>query len=442
MLENSSEEDTNSIYSSHDSSKSSSYRKIYDHEDLTCAAASKLPGFFPFLFLGVFNNSIFVILNSVAKEISSGGVALVYFFNSFPVLFIKVTGPYWFPYVSYQKRFLLCTVLFSSSLLLVALSSTLEFQLLGVFFSSAAGGIGEPTILALSSLVFTSSTERSKKNYLLTGFSSGTGIAGTFGYIWTLFFVVALNLSPSTSLILANIIPFSLFSTFFFFIKPILNGLNQEEQFLEEKTLTINEKQVSFSEKRTATFYLMKYMFPLFLVYAAEYTLQSGVWASIGFPINSMEARNSFYLRSNFLYQLGVFFSRSSAIILPLSLRAITLLPWIQVFLLILFTGATMSQGFFFNPFILTFLSFCSGLIGGAVYVNAFNLISVDEEINPSLREFSIAAATVADTVGIITADVLGLIFQGCLYGWNKILDEGKEPVFTCGYNFSSFDQS
>eukprot|EP01051_Picozoa_sp_SAG22_P022367 SAG22_NODE_5327_length_1036_cov_1.038420_2_plen_72_part_00 len=51
--------------------------------------------------------------------------------------------------------------------------------------------------------------------------------------------------------------------------------------------------------------------------------------------------------------------------------------------------------------------------VGGAVYVNAFTLIS--ERVDARLVEFSLAAASVGESVGIATADIAGVIIQGCL---------------------------
>jgi hypothetical protein len=53
-----------------------------------------------------------------------------------------------------------------------------------------------------------------------------------------------------------------------------------------------------------------------------------------------------------------------------------------------------------------------AGLLGGAVYVNAFTLLS--REVEPRLREFSLAAASLADSVGIALADITGILIQVC----------------------------
>lgn len=60
----------------------------------------------------------------------------------------------------------------------------------------------------------------------------------------------------------------------------------------------------------------------------------------------------------------------------------------------------------------------CAGLLGGAVYVNAFTLIS--RQVDPLRREFSLAAASLGDSLGIAFADIAGILIQGCLYKANK----------------------
>lgn len=61
----------------------------------------------------------------------------------------------------------------------------------------------------------------------------------------------------------------------------------------------------------------------------------------------------------------------------------------------------------------------CAGLLGGAVYVNAFTLIS--RQVEPLRREFSLAAASLGDSLGIAFADIAGILIQGCLYRANRI---------------------
>ena len=53
------------------------------------------------------------------------------------------------------------------------------------------------------------------------------------------------------------------------------------------------------------------------------------------------------------------------------------------------------------------------------MYVNAFTLISKD--IDPQHLEFSLAAASLADTSGIIVADITGLFLQCFIYKYHDI---------------------
>lgn len=52
----------------------------------------------------------------------------------------------------------------------------------------------------------------------------------------------------------------------------------------------------------------------------------------------------------------------------------------------------------------------CTGLLGGAVYVNAFTLIS--RRVDPLRQEFSLAAASLGDSLGIAFADIAGILIQ------------------------------
>ena len=42
---------------------------------------------------------------------------------------------------------------------------------------------------------------------------------------------------------------------------------------------------------------------------------QSGAWTAIGFPVESADARHTFYTFANWVYQIGVFLSRSSGLL-------------------------------------------------------------------------------------------------------------------------------
>ena len=64
-----------------------------------------------------------------------------------------------------------------------------------------------------------------------------------------------------------------------------------ESVFNEDRDLS----NISSTEKIQLVLSLWPYMVPLFFVYLAEYAMQSGTWAAIGFPVENEEARDKFY---------------------------------------------------------------------------------------------------------------------------------------------------
>lgn len=181
-------------------------------------------------------------------------------------------------------------------------------------------------------------------------------------------------------------------------------------------------KSLSTCGRLRLTLSLWPYMVPLFTVYAAEYALQSGTWTAIGFPVDSVQARDKFYEYSNWMYQAGVFVSRSSGTLFTASIPFLWLMPFLQCVNLAFFyrVASTQSSLIFGYDFSLLAPCFYTGLLGGAVYVNAYNRMCADLPTIP-LREFALSAASVADSFGIVAADIGGLFIQSCLYAKNGI---------------------
>lgn len=398
--------------------------------------------FFHFLFHGILTNSIFVILNSVAKDIDASSVGLVYLANSAPVFFVKLLGTYFFHLISYRQRYLLCSLLFIASVTTVSysisVSSNFNHALVGVALSSAAGGLGEPSTLALATYL--------DKKSLISAFSAGTGFAGVFGYLWTIFFKDFIGLDSSIVVGLAIIIPICLVLNYIILIEPKVLEKDNEIKENDEKDLLIQNSEtkietkqikITFQDKLNIFIYLKSYMFILFLVYFSEYAMQSGVWATMGSPVTMRNSRDEMYIYANFLYQLGVLCSRSSSIFFQTTFRTNSFIPILQFILLVLF----YLNGVYWyinSTFIQLVFCYIAGLFGGLVYVNTFILISKDINIPIELKEFSVSAANIADTVGVTTGDIVGLFIQGCLYGVNKVKDFDSAPDFTCGYNFTN----
>lgn len=101
------------------------------------------------------------------------------------------------------------------------------------------------------------------------------------------------------------------------------------------------------------------------------------------------------------------------------------LMPALQCLLLLLFGIDAVTHAWYGWSLLLP--CFLTGLLGGAVYVNSFTLLS--REVAPELREFSLSAACVADSLGIAAADLAAILIQGCLYRWQHL----HGAAFACG---------
>lgn len=402
-----------------------------------------------FWVLGFINNIGYVIMIAGAQEISSGGVGLVYFMDISPALLVKLTGPYWFPLISYQHRTYLGALWMLLSFLVVAYGSgSLWLQLLGVAFSGLQSGMMEASYLAMASLY--------KSRQCLTCWSSGTGLAGVGGYAWVACFHIWLGWSFAQTLMLASVFPVLYVLTFSLVLDasrlpaerncnytPIpdagvdaeaVAAIKNEQRSARHKHETLEDQdhelkaphQMTIRDKLRFTATLAPYMVPLTVVYFAEYTMQTGVWSTIGFPVTSEVARSEFYSYAGLAYQSGVFLSRSSGVLFQANRAVLYLMPMLQTCLLVFFTIVSITH-FWYNWSLLVFC-FAAGLLGGGVYVNAFTLLS--KEVPASHVEFALSAASVSDTVGIMLADFVGLMLQGCLYSINRL--PGATIDMTC----------
>ena len=73
----------------------------------------------------------------------------------------------------------------------------------------------------------------------------------------------------------------------------------------------------------------------------------------------------------------------------------------------------------FWYDYSLLIVCFVVGLLGGGVYVQGYNRINVD--MPKELREFALSSASLADSVGILVADITSLYIQSCIYQTNGV---------------------
>jgi len=350
---------------------------------------------FGFWLMGLLNNSVYVIMNAGAKYISAGGVGLVYTANIAPVFLVKATLPYWYHKVSYNTRIIMVAVLNAACLLLVGLSSddALGIKLFGVAIGAFASGLGEATFLGF--------TTKYNPKQCITAWASGTGFAGVFGYAWNELWISGANLNFAHTVLTGLVLPVVWLLVFFCMLTESTSNVACTESTKAPK-MTLKQKSVFIVTR------LWAYMLPLVVVYFSEYAMQTGTWSSIGFPITSTASRNQFYSYAGWCYQVGVFLSRSSGSVVRISKVQLWLMPTIQA-LLLAFFSLNVIYMFWFNYGLLA-LCFLAGVLGGAVYVHAFLLIS--REIEPENVEFSLTSASIADTFGILFSDIAGIMIR------------------------------
>lgn len=421
-----------------------------------------------FYIAGLLNNAGYVIMLAGAKNIAPGYVGVVYVCNVVPSITVKITGPYWYHLISYKNRVIMSSVLMACSFIMVALGTTADaiwLQLLGVIVGSVQSGFGEASFLALTAFY--------ESRTALTYWSSGTGLAGIFGYGWVVIFTIAMNASFQLTLYVALILPMLFWLNFNFLLKvPEISrekdevdddeirangagkseagmslnvlhagthsndGVPSDDAMLVDGSSTGESRQpstahptedlseaaasMSFQERMNNTLSLWPFMIPLFVVYFAEYAMQSGVWSAMGFPVSSENARDNFYEFSNFMYQGGVLVSRSSGMLYKADMKTLWLFPVLQLVLLVFFILDAYYQ--FWYDWSLLVPCFVVGLLGGAVYVGGFSLLA--ETVPPHLKEFSLSAASLADGAGIALSTIAGIFIQQALYKYHNVDDD------------------
>jgi battenin len=331
---------------------------------------------------------------------------------------------------------------------------SISAKLMGVALASLSSGGGELSLLGLTHYY---------GPFSLAAWGSGTGGAGLVGAGLYVLLTSTIGLSVRNSLLTCAFLPFIMPLAFFLILPQApLRRASHNNTYTAIPRISIDDDDIrsmpastaadallapgpgiasdayssqsprsvspsSYHPKESKTS-LMKirlrrtkalfipYMLPLLLVYVAEYTINQGVSPTLLFPIQSspFSQYRSFYPLYAFLYQLGVFISRSSSPFIRLhNLYTPTLLQVLNLAILI-----SHSLYFWIPSVWLVFgVIFWEGLLGGAVYVNTF--AEIMDSVPEKEREFSLGATSVSDSGGICLASILGMIIEGRLCNYN-----------------------
>lgn len=381
--------------------------------------AKELPrNLIAFWILGLCNNFGYVVMLSAAYNIMSvqNGEAdtkkypgfhcnkfstgLILLADVLPTLTIKLTAPFYIQKVNYYIRVFIVVLLLAVSLLTLAFSTSVGVSLFAVVLASASSGIGEITFLSIS-------THFHKTT--VSAYSSGTGMAGVAGAL-SYASLIATGLSHKNTVFVLLFVPV-MFAVAFSFILKMPNDIQFFSNTSEEErpVLTHNAplltnigqdqtKAMSTRMKLKLVLPLWRYMLPLFFVYLAEYTINQGLYELLYYDVSWL-SQGAQYRWFQVDYQIGVFLSRSSVNVFQI--RKI-IIPTLLQYVILIFVLLEVRFSFVPSLWIMLIVIFVEGLCGGAVYVNAFYLIS--ENVDKGIREFSMGVASVADSLGISLA--------------------------------------
>ena len=375
--------------------------------------------FISFFAFGLLNNILYVVILSAAVDLVGAQVpkATVLLADIVPSFLIKLTAPFFIQWVSYHHRILILVGLSSIGMLLIGFSSQerLTTKIAGICMASLSSGLGEFTFLQLTHFYDRGSS--------IAGFSSGTGSAGLLGSFVYMFLTSVLNVKTWLVLIIFALLPLA-FLFVFYGVLPTMEvkvmdveseaGDDQIQGYFAKKPLSRKVVNHFSGTVNKAASLFFPYMLPLGLVYICEYVINQGISPTLLFPLESvpswlLSSYRDFYVVYGFLYQLGVFFSRSS-VSLGIRIKNLYLLAILQAFNVIIVTFQSLYDSPFASLLTLSFLIFYEGLLGGFLYVNTF--MSVSEQMPAHMREFSMGCVGISDTFGVMVAGCISWFIE------------------------------
>lgn len=398
--------------------------------------------FVAFWLFGLINNVLYVVILSAAQDLVGSEVpkGLVLLADVLPSFATKLIAPYFIDRVPYSIRILFFAFVSSAGMLILALTppeTSVASKMVGVMLASLASGGGELSFLGLTHYY---------GHMSLAAWGSGTGAAGLLGAGLYVLLTDWLGFSVKNSLLASAYLPVIMLISFFLVLpRRVLREaakakdyqpLREEDDAMSHPVGGTPAVQADSSlmapgspvvaaaapsdpsrdslsriasQLRRAKSLLFPYMLPLFLVYLAEYIINQGVSPTLLFPLESspFSELRDFYPMYGFLYQLGVFISRSS--IAFVRVRHLYPASLLQVGNLVLLTLHALLN-FIPNVYVVFIIVFWEGLLGGGVYVNTF--AGIMEDVPFSEREFSLGATSVSDSAGICIAGFVSMAME------------------------------
>ena len=373
-------------------------------------------------------------LDLVGPAVPKGVVLLA---DVVPSFLTKLCAPYFIHNIPYAARILIFVALSACGMLMIGLTpaytdgGTISTKMAGVILASLSSGGGELSFLGLVHYY---------GPFSLAAWGSGTGGAGLIGAGAYALATTSLGFSVRATILASACLPVVMLISFFIILprgplqntkssklpsnqRTTPNDREQQQRLLDPDADPLSPDPTTKSSAwthftrnlRRARTLFKPFMLPLLLVYIAEYTINQGVAPTLLFPLpqTPFSHYRSFYPTYNFLYQSGVFISRSSTPFFRIhKLYPPSFLQFLN--LAILFVHAMYP--FIPSVYLVFLVIFWEGLLGGLVYVNTFAEIA--DTVPKEDREFSLAATTVSDSAGICVAGLVSMGVEVWLCAW------------------------
>ena len=342
-----------------------------------------------FWLLGLFNNLLFILILSSSESLYKNHISIVSLCAILPGFICKISTPFWIKYdfLKYNYRIYLVVVSYLLSYIFVSLLHEKNFMIIGIILSSLASALGETIFIPIAGII---------SNNSLSYWSSGSGFAGLIGSGYYLLMTKVFKLNYQNTLLCVCWIPFIIF---YFFKK------------IDCCHIDIANLDYTVVSKNDLKKWVMNFIIPLSSVYFFEYFINLSILPNVC-VISNNNVKNTYPIYI-FFYQLGVLVSRSSKIIfknLHLSKTYIfSLLQLINLVILLLET----QYHFLPNIYILYFIIFYEGILGGICYVLTFNNIS--KNVSEDKIELCCTYTIIGDIFGQTSASLISIFMENII---------------------------
>lgn len=381
-----------------------------------------LPTVTAFLFFGCLCYTMYALVIAGAQDILAGTftqTSFVYLASVGPNFIVCLIAPYFMQMIPYSVRITAVGIAFLSSSLVLAFANQIHWKFVGIVLASLAIGVGETTVLALTSFYHEVSA---------TAFSAGTGLGLTIAPLYYTAMTTWACVSPKIAFAVMAPTSVLIFVCYFVMEKKHLRSASPPEgehtgvEYTAlhtkedgcDKTDNAESGTPSFLEKFHCLGRMLPNLIPIFIAWFSEYLIIQGVVTTLAFSNAPLRPRDH-YQYYFFTLVVAEVVGRSYLVVLSLfkaecaekaKFPHLCVLAMIEVSLLLFFTLAAWYR-FLPNVWIVFLLLFVCGVVIGVLYVNAVAFFR--DSFEDRYREFVMASFLVAISAGAFAASLIGL---------------------------------